>query len=113
MMFLIALILAPGAYLEHSYILGHLAVRTYEELKCKNRQLHFFVFEKNEIKALNLLGNALENFHIFTHKMLIYNSLYGEYPGIANSKYLDLAFVCFCIWCFFCMSVLFGILLII
>jgi hypothetical protein len=31
----------------------------------------FFVFEKNEIKVLNLLGNALENFHIFTHKIKV------------------------------------------
>jgi hypothetical protein len=42
-----------------------------EEFICKNRHLHFFVFEKNEIKVLNLLGNALENFHIFTHKIKV------------------------------------------
>jgi hypothetical protein len=42
-----------------------------EEFRCKNRQLNFFVFEKNEIKVLNLLGNALENVHIFAHKIKV------------------------------------------
>jgi hypothetical protein len=31
----------------------------------------FFVFEKNEIKILHLMGNALENVHIFTHKVKV------------------------------------------
>jgi hypothetical protein len=41
------------------------------EFQCKKRRLHFFVFEKNEIKVLNLLGNALENVHIFTHQIKV------------------------------------------
>jgi hypothetical protein len=36
----------------------HLSCFGFEEFICKNRQLHFFIFEKNEIKVLNLLGNA-------------------------------------------------------
>jgi hypothetical protein len=58
---------------------GHLfvVIARSEVLICKNRSIHF-IYSRKMPQVLNLLGNALQKFHIFAHE------IYWEINALEN-----------------------------